>query len=77
MNVYEYLYVYMYICTYIYIFIYRFKVGLGISRTNADSQWNPVYNVFHTTSGLAKKICMYTYSYINKHACRSIHACHD
>ena len=23
------------------------KVGLGISRTNADSQWNPVYNVFH------------------------------
>ena len=24
-----------------------FKVGLGIFRTNADSQWNPVYNVFH------------------------------
>ena len=23
------------------------KVGLDISRTNADSQWNPVYNVFH------------------------------
>jgi len=23
------------------------KVGLGISRTNADSQWNPVYNLFH------------------------------
>jgi len=23
------------------------KVGLGVSRTNADSQWNPVYNVFH------------------------------
>jgi len=23
------------------------KVRLGISRTNADSQWNPVYNVFH------------------------------
>ena len=22
-------------------------VGLGISRTNADSRWNPVYNVFH------------------------------
>jgi len=22
------------------------KVGLGISRTNADSQWNPVYNAF-------------------------------
>ena len=20
---------------------------LGISRTNADSQWNPVYNAFH------------------------------
>ena len=26
---------------------YSFKVGLGISRTNADSQWNPVYNAFH------------------------------
>ena len=24
-----------------------FKVGLGISRTNADSQWNQVYNAFH------------------------------
>ena len=23
------------------------KVGFGISRTNADSQWNPVYNTFH------------------------------
>jgi len=23
------------------------KVGFGISRTNADSQWNPVYNAFH------------------------------
>jgi len=23
------------------------KVELGISRTKADSQWNPVYNVFH------------------------------
>jgi len=23
------------------------KVGLGISRTNVDSQWNPVYNAFH------------------------------
>ena len=23
------------------------KVWLGFSRTNADSQWNPVYNVFH------------------------------
>jgi len=22
------------------------KVGLGISRTNADSEWNPVYNTF-------------------------------
>jgi len=22
-----------------------FKAGLGISRTSADSQWNPVYNV--------------------------------
>jgi len=27
------------------------KVGLGISRTNADSQWNPVYNVFHRIFG--------------------------
>jgi len=24
-----------------------FQVGLGFSRTNADSQWNPVCNVFH------------------------------
>ena len=24
-----------------------FKVGLGISRTNVGSQWNPVYNAFH------------------------------
>ena len=24
-----------------------FKVGLGISRTNADSHWNPVYKAFH------------------------------
>jgi len=23
------------------------EVGLGISRMNADSQWNPVYNAFH------------------------------
>ena len=27
------------------------KVGLGISRTNADSPWNPVYNVFHRNFG--------------------------
>ena len=27
------------------------KVGLGIFRTNADSQWNPVYNVFHRFCG--------------------------
>jgi len=26
---------------------YLFKVALGISRTNADSQWNPVYKAFH------------------------------
>jgi len=25
----------------------NFKVGLCISPTNADSQWNPFYNVFH------------------------------
>jgi len=30
---------------------FPFKVGLGISRTNADSQWNPVYNVFHRNFG--------------------------
>ena len=23
------------------------KMGLGISRTNTDSQWNPGYNAFH------------------------------
>jgi len=29
-------------------FFERFRsVGLGISQTNADSQWNPVYNAFH------------------------------
>jgi len=26
------------------------KVGLGIPRTKADSQWNPVYNAFHRNS---------------------------
>ena len=26
---------------------HRFEVGLGISWTNADSQWNTVYNAFH------------------------------
>ena len=25
----------------------QLEVGLGISRTNTDSQWNPVYNEFH------------------------------
>ena len=30
-----------------YDFVRTVKVGSGISRTNADSQWNPVYNVFH------------------------------
>jgi len=25
----------------------RIKVGLGIFRTNVDSEWNPVYNAFH------------------------------
>jgi len=29
------------------ICLYMFKVGLGISRTNADSPGNPVYNEFH------------------------------
>ena len=27
--------------------IYPLKVWLGISRTNADFQWNPVYKAFH------------------------------
>jgi len=27
------------------------KVGLGIYRANADSQWNPVYNAFHRNFG--------------------------
>jgi len=31
--------------------ILKFKVGLGISRTNVDSQWNPVYNAFHLVFG--------------------------
>ena len=33
----------------LYVWFYDccFKVGLGIFRTNADSQWNPVYNAFH------------------------------
>ena len=26
-------------------------MGSGISRTNADSQWNPVYNAFHRSFG--------------------------
>jgi len=26
---------------------HHLKLGLGVSRTNADSQWNPVYNAFH------------------------------
>jgi len=30
---------------------HTFKVRLGISRTNADSQWNPVYNAFHRFLG--------------------------
>jgi len=25
----------------------QIKVGLCISRTNVDSQWNPVHNAFH------------------------------
>ena len=29
------------------VLFWLIKVGLGIPRTNADSQWNPVYNAFH------------------------------
>jgi len=29
------------------VVLFFIKVGLGIPRTNADSQWNPVYNAFH------------------------------
>ena len=32
---------------YTLVYVQNIKVGLGISRTNADSQWNPVHNVFH------------------------------
>ena len=28
------------------VYVKLLKVGLGISRTNADSQWNPAYNAF-------------------------------
>jgi len=28
-------------------FTLNLKMGLGISRTNADSQWNSVYNTFY------------------------------
>ena len=31
--------------------VLTFKVGLGISRTKADSQWNPVYKVFYRFFG--------------------------
>ena len=49
--VYTYIYIYMhlYIYTYVYVNTYFYflrislMMGLGISRTNADSQWNPVY----------------------------------
>ena len=34
----------MYIDTYVNIII---EVGLGISRTNAESQWNALYKAFH------------------------------
>jgi len=30
-------------------------VGLGNCRTNADSQWNPVYNAFHRIFGCGNK----------------------
>jgi len=46
------------------------KVGLGISRTNADSQWNPVYNVFHRNFLLWKRndssVVLYTWSWRGK-----------
>jgi len=36
----------------------QIKVGLGITRTNTDSQWNPVYNAFHRIFGCGNKtIC--------------------
>jgi len=35
--------------TSVFFFLHKVKVGLGICRTNADSQWNPVYNTFHRT----------------------------
>jgi len=27
--------------------IWTLEMGLGISRTNADFEWNPVYKAFH------------------------------
>ena len=49
-----YIYIYIYIRIHIYMYVHRyiytsdkFKVRLGISWTNADPQWNPVYNAFH------------------------------
>ena len=39
------------VCANLWICIYDvyciFKVGMGITRTNTDSQWNPLYNAFH------------------------------
>jgi len=41
------------------VFLNNIKVGLGISRTNADSQWNPFYNAFHRNFCCANEtICL-------------------
>ena len=37
----------MCVCVCVVAFHIYLEVGLGITRTNADSQWNPVYNAFH------------------------------
>ena len=52
--------------------VYIRKVGLGISRTNVDSQLNPVYNVFHLIFLLWKRndssVVLYTWSWRGKPA---------
>jgi len=48
------------------------KVGLSISRTNADPQWNPVYNAFHQFFLLWKRndssVVLWTWSWCGKPA---------
>jgi len=55
-----------------------FKVGSDISRTNTDSQWNPVYNAFHRILFLKRKdssVAIWTWSWRDKHATTLMHVC--